>query len=304
MGEENKGGFSKLLIDESPLQVLPTLAVKIGLNEAIFIQQVHYWLRTLDKSKSRDSDFGGRRWIYNTLDGWKENFPFWSPSTIRRVISNCESLGVLLSRRPNASGWDQTKFYSIDYERLNDIAGDPLASGLEDDTKDAKKVGSEFFPATGDIVKNPGAARALDAFYKRQSGNGGLDVAHFPEEVQTVVARFCSLWKIDPPEVSNHPKKKGAFADWITDARTLRKTLGEFGLDALDLVYNDWNSDKERLGRVPYTVARPGAIIKATVSKIGELRNSPPTAAITDNDRESARERVKRAKEKVSAGEM
>ena len=40
--------MSNLLINESPLQVLPTLATYIGLNEAIFLQQVHYWLR-IDK---------------------------------------------------------------------------------------------------------------------------------------------------------------------------------------------------------------------------------------------------------------
>ena len=33
-----------LLISEPPLQVLPSLAVKIGLNEAIVLQQIHYWL--------------------------------------------------------------------------------------------------------------------------------------------------------------------------------------------------------------------------------------------------------------------
>lgn len=37
--------MSKLLIEEPPLQVLPSLAVTIGLNEAIIIQQIHYWLR-------------------------------------------------------------------------------------------------------------------------------------------------------------------------------------------------------------------------------------------------------------------
>jgi hypothetical protein len=34
--------MSKLLIDEPPLQVLPTLAVRLGLEEAIFLQQLHY----------------------------------------------------------------------------------------------------------------------------------------------------------------------------------------------------------------------------------------------------------------------
>lgn len=36
---------SKLLIDEEPLQVLPGLAAVIGLNEALVVQQLHYWLR-------------------------------------------------------------------------------------------------------------------------------------------------------------------------------------------------------------------------------------------------------------------
>jgi len=37
--------MSKLLIDEYPLQVLPSLAVIYGLNEAIILQQVHYWIK-------------------------------------------------------------------------------------------------------------------------------------------------------------------------------------------------------------------------------------------------------------------
>ena len=47
VGGEMSNNFppsSKLLIDEPPLQVLPSLALKIGLNEAIILQQVHYWL--------------------------------------------------------------------------------------------------------------------------------------------------------------------------------------------------------------------------------------------------------------------
>ena len=36
--------MSNLLIHEEPLLVLPGLASRIGLNEAIFLQQIHYWL--------------------------------------------------------------------------------------------------------------------------------------------------------------------------------------------------------------------------------------------------------------------
>ena len=41
--------MSKLLINEQPLQVLPSLAEAIGLNQAIALQQVHYWLENARK---------------------------------------------------------------------------------------------------------------------------------------------------------------------------------------------------------------------------------------------------------------
>lgn len=36
--------MSKLLIQESPVMIIPSLAVKIGLNEAVILQQIHYWV--------------------------------------------------------------------------------------------------------------------------------------------------------------------------------------------------------------------------------------------------------------------
>jgi hypothetical protein len=36
--------MSKLLISESPIMILPPLAVRVGVNEAVVLQQVHDWL--------------------------------------------------------------------------------------------------------------------------------------------------------------------------------------------------------------------------------------------------------------------
>ncbi|MDQ1000403.1 hypothetical protein QFZ28_000803 [Neobacillus niacini] len=36
--------MSTLLINEAPLMIVPSLAVKIGMNEAVVLQQIHYWL--------------------------------------------------------------------------------------------------------------------------------------------------------------------------------------------------------------------------------------------------------------------
>lgn len=124
--------MSRLLINENPLQVLPTLACAVGLSEAIVLQQVHYWL-----NESRHF-YDGQRWIYNSVPSWQKQFPFWSESTIKRALLGLEKRGVLVSANYNRDPRDHTKWYSIDYDvmkaieeqqkALNDASGqnDPM----------------------------------------------------------------------------------------------------------------------------------------------------------------------------------
>ncbi|PGC40830.1 replication protein [Bacillus pseudomycoides] len=107
--------MSNLLIHEEPLLVLPGLAKKIGLNEAIFLQQIHYWLR---RSKHY---YDGRPWIYNSIPKWQEQFPFWGESTIKRTIKNLENINVLVIGNYNKKKFDKTKWYSIEYTFLRQL---------------------------------------------------------------------------------------------------------------------------------------------------------------------------------------
>ena len=108
--------MSKLLIDDYPIQVLPKLAKEIGLNEAIVLQQMHYWLNTSKHTHD------GKRWIYNSYKSWEEQFPFWSNVTIRRTISSLEKQGLLHTGNFNKAGFDKTKWYSINYSTLEGVS--------------------------------------------------------------------------------------------------------------------------------------------------------------------------------------
>lgn len=100
-----------LLINEPPLQVLPSLAKKVGLNEAILLQQLHF--RSLISTNIRD----GHRWVYKTYEEWKEDeFPFWSVDTIKRSIRKLEKEGYVISTSAyNRMKMDKTKWYRINY---------------------------------------------------------------------------------------------------------------------------------------------------------------------------------------------
>jgi hypothetical protein len=106
---------SQLLINEPPLQVLPTLAQTIGLNEAIVLQQVHYWLNP----KFNNNFFENRYWVWNTYDQWKNQFPFWGMNTIRRAVANLEESGLLMSFVTR--DFKKIKYYSLDYDKLDQV---------------------------------------------------------------------------------------------------------------------------------------------------------------------------------------
>ena len=114
--------MSKLLIEESPLTFQPSLAVAIGLNEAIVLQQIHYWIKNT-KNKGYEQD--GYKWVYNTYAKWKEtNFPFWSENTIQRTFASLEEKGLVVSIQPMKGKYDRTKYYRIEYTKL-EVFDDP-----------------------------------------------------------------------------------------------------------------------------------------------------------------------------------
>lgn len=102
------------LIDQYPLVVQPTLAKLLGLNKAIVLQQLHYWLSNPKVGVWHE----GYKWIHNTYDEWQENFPFWSVDTIQRSILSLEKDGIIVSARFAPSAYDKTKSYRIDYDVL------------------------------------------------------------------------------------------------------------------------------------------------------------------------------------------
>jgi hypothetical protein len=106
---------SSLLIDEPPLMVLPSLAKALGLNEAIFVQQLHWLLQHSGKKVKGQEGV----WVYNTFQEWQERFTFWSESTIKRVVKELKKAGILRVGRFNRMQLDQTRWYSLDYEALN-----------------------------------------------------------------------------------------------------------------------------------------------------------------------------------------
>lgn len=107
--------YSKYLIIEEPLVVLPTIARALDINKAIILQQVQYWV--LKSKHERD----GFIWIWNSYTEWAEQFPWLTPRAVRHHINGLEEDGLLISGEYNRDKRDNTKWYRIDYQAVDRI---------------------------------------------------------------------------------------------------------------------------------------------------------------------------------------
>ena len=127
--------MSSMLFDEEPLLVPRKLARALGVNEAIIVQQIHYWI---DK---RLHFHDGKYWTYNTYKEWGKQFDHLSPRAIRRYINKLEKMGILDSNQYSSNKYDHTKWYTIDYETLESYREIEGADDVTDlDTSGLPKV--------------------------------------------------------------------------------------------------------------------------------------------------------------------
>ena len=143
--------MGKLLLNEQPLVVLPELACKIGLNEAIILQQLNYWL---NKSSRK---YDGKKWVYNTYNDWQKQFPWWSLSTIKRSLSKLKKMGLISTGNYNQLPQDRTIWYTINFDKINELAKkeeEPDVEPEEEPLGQNEPMGSSTPPSVRPLGQN------------------------------------------------------------------------------------------------------------------------------------------------------
>ncbi len=125
-----------LLVPKRPLLLMPRLAVLIGLDQAIILQQVRYWLGDDRQPHVRD----GRRWVYKSYPQWqRQHLPFFSLPTIKRRFRDLERAGLLLAGTFGDDPFDRTKWYTVDFDRLLELEQEWAARPATDPRRAARR---------------------------------------------------------------------------------------------------------------------------------------------------------------------
>lgn len=226
-----------LLFRFRPLVISPELAAKIGLNEAIVLQQLKYWINETDSGVDHD----GKRWVYNTHEQWAKQFPFWSVDTVKRTLASLQKQGLVLVEKLAKSKHDQTNYYTINYlsDALFDQGNMPssiqgnlpssLGAGCPDVLTEITQETTQETTSENFIDPSVVVEQAFELYWKASNKNGSK------KKAGSIFASICKRDKLDPME----------FAAVLINDTSARKKASQFGFDKLHgttyLTQERWN---------------------------------------------------------------
>jgi hypothetical protein len=88
-----------------------SIAQKIGVNEAIFLNNIAFWTQKNIANGKHIHD--GLCWTYNTIKAFCELFPYWTRHQLEHLIKKCTERGWLQEGNYNNNTYDRTKWYAL-----------------------------------------------------------------------------------------------------------------------------------------------------------------------------------------------
>lgn len=89
-------------------------AVKYGVNEAIFLSNLIFWL--IKNRANKKHFFEGRTWTYNSYSAFSELFPYWSKDQIRGIVKSLIKQNIIITRQEGGDKRNNGLFYAIKNE--------------------------------------------------------------------------------------------------------------------------------------------------------------------------------------------
>lgn len=183
-----------LFIDKSKTLIVNTdLALVLGdLNEAIILNQLNYWLEI---NKKADKNFiDGKYWVYNSYAEWRENdFPYWSEKTIQRTFTRLENKGIVISANYNKMCIDKTKWYSIDFEVLEEMIKAYDSNKISEEDKMSCREGQYDRPIPKNTTKDYSYAFSKEKgtlCFSDEKAVGQSNVKYRIDDVPNLVSRY------------------------------------------------------------------------------------------------------------------
>ena len=91
------------------------LAAEYGVDEAIFIHNLYFWIRHNEANRTHIMEHEGvtRVWTYNSMAAFSILFPFWSHRQMERIVKSCKDKELVITANLNEDKKNRTLWYAV-----------------------------------------------------------------------------------------------------------------------------------------------------------------------------------------------
>lgn len=176
----------------------PELAEKYGVDEAIFLHHLAFWIQKNISEGVNIKD--GRCWTYMTLKGFREIFPFWKDKNkMARIAESCRKQGLILTGHYSENKMDRTTWYALTDDMLR-FYNMPLSLPEMNEKADAAEMGNAI-PENGKCN-----TQNREMLYGKYKSNKDNTPCNPPEGAEG----FNAFWTEYPRKID----KQRAFRAW------------------------------------------------------------------------------------------
>jgi hypothetical protein len=193
------------------------VAQRVGMREAVFLNHFSYWHI---QNKANGKHFhDGRYWTYNSVRGFKDQYPYLSEKEIRSTLESLESRGLVTTGNHNTKGMDRTKWYALTLSSclLLGVFVNPAdlpvkANGIAPQGESICPTGQNDLPTRADAFAPQGEALPLleDITKTLEEERDIEEIKIVPQpEFQQVVEVVVKEEQQEDPPVAATPHKAG-----------------------------------------------------------------------------------------------
>ena len=209
--------MKKTLRNEHIIPIDPEIATILGLNESIIVQQIHYWLCINEKANR--NYVNNKYWTYNSLSEWHQQLPFISESTIKRALASLETMKVIISGQHSVDKFDKTKWYTIDYEKLDSVLNgsvtdrsgqnDPIGNiGENSDSIHKQSLKPAIFPSgQNDLIEQVNLTRCYTDTNNTYNKERDAREINFNDWIPDDIESLKTKYGLSNDEINNAPRR-------------------------------------------------------------------------------------------------
>lgn len=100
------------------------VAKDVGVEEAIMFSNILFWVKFNERKESEHHFHNGKYWMFNSILSFVEQYPFWTPAKVRRILKNLIEKKYIETGVFNQYGYDKTKWYTVTEKGLDTANSD------------------------------------------------------------------------------------------------------------------------------------------------------------------------------------